>query len=293
MGGFIAALLARAGEQVLVIARPETAELISREGISVSSVRFGDFVARPEAREELRAPIDFVLVATKATALDAALERIRVAPRLVVPLLNGLDHMATLRARFGAGRVAAGSIRIEADRPRPARVIHTSPLLRIDLAADDPVLRDALTELRDSFVRAQIPAEIWASEAQVLWSKLVRLGPLACITSASDRPIGFVRTDPYWRAILEAAIAEMVAVANADGARIDPAVPMAELEVAHPTLSSSMQRDLAAGRTPELDAIPGSVLRAAQRHGLECATVEELVAQIERRAHGEVSARRS
>ena len=42
---------------------------------------------------------------------------------------------------------------------------------------------------------------------------------------------------------------------------------LGELEQAHATLGSSMQRDIAAGRAPELDAIPGSVLRAAARHG--------------------------
>ena len=45
-----------------------------------------------------------------------------------------------------------------------------------------------------------------------------------------------------------------------------------------------MQRDIAAGRTPELDAIPGSVMRAAARHGLSCPTIEQLVAMIARRA---------
>jgi 2-dehydropantoate 2-reductase len=116
-----------------------------------------------------------------------------------------------------------------------------------------------------------------------MWSKLVRLGPLALTTSASERPIGYVRTDPQWRKALQKVIAETVAVANADGARIDPAVPLGELDADHPTLSSSMQRDIAAGRPPELDAIPGAVLRAARKHGLECPTVEELVAQIEQR----------
>ncbi len=45
-----------------------------------------------------------------------------------------------------------------------------------------------------------------------------------------------------------------------------------------------MQRDIAAGRAPELDAIPGAVLRAAARHGLECPTIERLVARIAQRA---------
>jgi ketopantoate reductase len=44
-----------------------------------------------------------------------------------------------------------------------------------------------------------------------------------------------------------------------------------------------MQRDIAAGRPPELDAIPGSVLRAAARHGIECPTIERLVAMIRAR----------
>jgi len=45
-----------------------------------------------------------------------------------------------------------------------------------------------------------------------------------------------------------------------------------------------MQRDIAAGRTPELDAIPGSVLRAASRHGIDCPTIERLVEMIVVRA---------
>jgi 2-dehydropantoate 2-reductase len=45
-----------------------------------------------------------------------------------------------------------------------------------------------------------------------------------------------------------------------------------------------MQRDIAAGRPPELDAIPGSVLRAAARHGIECPTIERLVGMVAARA---------
>src|SRR5205085_4435753 len=114
--------------------------------------------------------------------------------------------------------------------------------------------------------RAEIPVQIGRSEAQILWTKLVRLNALACTTSASDRLLGFIRTDPQWRAALEACIREATAVANAEGAELDPATPLGELEDAHPELGSSMQRDIAAGREPELDAIPGAVVRAAQRH---------------------------
>ena len=67
---------------------------------------------------------------------------------------------------------------------------------------------------------------------------------------------------------------------------------IAELEAAHETLGSSMQRDIAAGRPPELDAIPGSVLRAAARHGIACPTIERLVGMIAARAGIEPPLRR-
>jgi 2-dehydropantoate 2-reductase len=122
-----------------------------------------------------------------------------------------------------------------------------------------------------------------------MWSKLVRLNALACTTSAFDRLLGEIRSTPELRAELVGAIEEGCAVAQAEGAAIasgDPLVParvLGELTAAHATLGSSMQRDIAAGRPPELDAIPGAVLRAAARHGIECPTIERLVGMIRAR----------
>ena len=84
--------------------------------------------------------------------------------------------------------------------------------------------------------------------------------------------------------MLEACVNETAAVAAAQGARINPTAPLADLEQAHADLGSSMQRDIAAGREPELDAIAGAVLRAAARHGLSCPTVARLSGQIAARA---------
>jgi 2-dehydropantoate 2-reductase len=112
----------------------------------------------------------------------------------------------------------------------------------------------------------------------------VRLNALACTTSAVDRPIGFIRTDPEWRPTLVACLEEGAAVGRAEGARSHAADALAELDRAHAELGSSMQRDIAAGREPELDAIPGAVLRAAARHGLACPTIERLYAMVSERA---------
>jgi 2-dehydropantoate 2-reductase len=284
VGGFLAAALSRAGEDVTVVAREPTADTINQTGVSVQSVRIGDFVAQPAAMARLGGKVGTLVVATKATGLHAALERITAEPELVVPLLNGLDHMEVLRERFGEDRVAAGTIRIEADRPAPAVIVQTSPFLRVDLAAAHASLHPRLEAFAATLERAEVPTKVEASEKQILWSKLVRLNALACTTSAIDRQIGFIRSDPEWRAALVACIEEGAAVANADGAEIDPGARLSELDEAHPELGSSMQRDIAAGREPELDAIPGAVLRAGRRLGVDCPTIARLAREIALRA---------
>jgi 2-dehydropantoate 2-reductase len=281
VGGLLAGALDRAGTDVTVVARESTAEVIERDGLRVQSVTFGDFTAHPRAVTRLEEPVDALLVATKAAGLESALERVAVEPGVVLPLLNGLDHIAVLRRRFAAESVLAGSIRVEADRPRPGVVVHTSPFLLVSMASGYPAVEPAMRALADTLSRAEVPVRVSDSEADVMWSKLVRLNALACVTSAYDVLLGEIRSTPRLRADLEGAIEEACAVGRAEGARdIDPARAIAELEAAHDTLGSSMQRDIAAGREPELDAIPGSVLRAGARHGIPCPTIERLVALI-------------
>lgn len=288
VGGFVAAALARSGEAVSVVARDRTAEVINREGVVVQSVLLGDFVVHPRAVGRLEDAVDVLFVAPKATGLAEALERVEVPPGVVVPLLNGLDHMSVLRERFGPDRVAAGVIRIEAARPVLGRIVHTSPTVRVDLASDRAELAERLPPIAEALRRAGIPVQIGASEAQILWSKLTRLSALSATTTAFDRPIGDIRSDPQQRAMLIRCIEEAAAAANADGAVVDPAATLAELDHAHADLGSSMQRDVRAGRAPELDAIQGSVIRAAARHGLECPVMRALAAVIAERAGVEV-----
>lgn len=284
VGGFLAAALARAGEPAVVVARESTAEHLASAGIEVDSRRLGTFSVRPPAVPVLTTPVGALIVATKAVGLETALARIEAAPALVVPLLNGLDHMDTLRTRFGADRVAAGTIRIESDRPAPGRIVQTSPFLRVELATERPEQLPAVERLAAALQRAEIPARVCPSEAQILWSKVARLNALALTTSAADRPAGFIRSDPEWRATLQRCLEEAAVVARADGATVDPVAALAVLDEDHPELGSSMQRDIAAGREPELDAIAGSVLRAGQRHGIDCPTIARLAIQVARRA---------
>ena len=280
----MAGALERSGVDVVVVARETTAAELAARGLSVRSAVLGDFEAHPQISVDLEDDVDALLVTTKASGLREALNRVKTAPPLVVPLLNGVDHLELLRERFGADRVAAGVIRIESDRPRIGTIVQTSPTCRVDLATEQSTLKVQLERLATTLQAAGITVQIGSSEQQVMWSKLARLCPLALTTSASDRSIGFVRSDPRWRSALENAIKETVEIANADAAALDPTATLAELEGAHADLGSSMQRDIAAGREPELDAIAGAVLRAGARHGIRCPTLSWLSERVAKRA---------
>ncbi len=290
VGGLVAGVLVQAGTDVVVLAREPTAQAIAERGLEVRSVMFGEINARVSARARLQENVDVLIVATKAAGLGSALERVEVEPGLVLPLLNGLDHLTVLRERFDPDTVLAGTIRVESDRPEPGVIVHTSQFLLIDMATHSQAALAGMEALAKVLEDAGVPVRVVLpvserSEAQVMWSKLVRLNALACTTSAYDALLGQIRSTPKLRADLVACIEEACAVGQAEGAEdVDPKVALGELELAHDTLGSSMARDIAAGRPPELDAIPGAILRAGARHGLRCPTIERLVVMIAERA---------
>jgi 2-dehydropantoate 2-reductase len=288
VGGLLGALLDQAGVAVTLVAREETVATVARHGILVQSITFNGWRSRPRVVAQLDEEVDVLIVATKATTVHEALDRVRARPRLVLPLLNGLDHMPLLRRRFddpdgGPQRVLAGAIRVETDRPKPGLVVHTSPFLRVDMACEDRRSQPAMRVFEAALNSAGVPTLVLDSEADVMWSKLVRLNALACATSAFDMLLGPILSTPELREELVGALNEGAAVARAEGADVKSAGPLADLERAHPSLGSSMARDITAGREPELDAIAGAVLRAAARHDMRCLTVERLVDLILRR----------
>src|SRR5256714_5197831 len=139
VGGLLGAVLTRAGHPVVYVARPDTVAALNAGGITVHSTQFGDFQVPAEAVPRLAGPVDVCLVAVKATSLDEALSGVpagALGGGLVVPLLNGVDHMTTLRRVYPAEQVVAGAIRIESTRVAPGRIEHTSPFSWIELASD-------------------------------------------------------------------------------------------------------------------------------------------------------------
>jgi 2-dehydropantoate 2-reductase len=286
IGGLLAALLARRGDHVTCLARPATAAHLAEHGLELRSPTLGDAKVTVEAATRLDQPVDVVFVTVKATQLEAAVDAVPpevLGDGLVVPFLNGIDHMAWLRRRYPADQVVAGTIRIESTRVSPGVIEHASSFAVVELAAAEPSRRDQVEALAARLAETGLDITVRDDEAATLWSKLSVLAPIALVTTWTAAPLGEARARHADE--LLAVAREIVTVARADGVDLDEAATLAILERVPDAMRSSMQKDAAAGRPIELDAIGGAVLRGAERAGTEAPVTARLVADLQAR-HG-------
>jgi 2-dehydropantoate 2-reductase len=279
VGSFVGGALARGGADVLLLLRPET---LARHWtrLRVESVLLGDFEADVARAPALDREVDVLWVSVKATQLEAALELAppkRVGEAVVIPLLNGVDHIALLRERYE--HVLAAAITVESERIEPGLVRQKTPFANVGLAPD--LRRD---EIAQELRAAGLGVALAPDEPTVLWEKLAFLAALALTTTAHGAPVGAVQADPEWAARLMHCHDETVAIGLAEGAELDPPkLRRRLLQFRGGEIRTSMQKDFDAGRPLELDAIAGPIVRGGERHGIATATTEELVRLVEAR----------
>ena len=272
IGGLIGGALARAGADVVLIMRPETLAGYSGR-LVVESVVLGDFEVEVPAAAQLDRTVDVLWVAPKAPALESALAlapAAQVGEAIVIPFLNGVDHVALLRKRYA--NVVAGAIRVESERAGIAHIRQLSPFLLVDLAG----AADVAAELEAAGINTRVSGD----EISLLWDKLAVLAPFALATTALAGPLGAVRDDERFLGCQS----EVLAVARAVGADVDGELLRTLMASAPAETRSSMQKDVAAGREPELDAIAGPILRGGSEHGIPVPCTEELAGLVAARA---------
>jgi 2-dehydropantoate 2-reductase len=275
IGGLMAAALKTVGEDVTLIVRAGQARSFP-EHLAVEHPA-GTLRSEALVAERVDAKFDVLWIATKTYQLEEALKSVDVQPGIVVPLLNGTEHLVVLRARFGDHGVVPGTIAVEAERSAAGVFVQRSPV-RLNVAASgEAALRDVFERLRGLGWTCRFIAD----EPTLMWSKLAFLEPFALVTAASGKSVGEVLADPGWKATFQAAIAEACGVAVKEGAEVDAEKGLAAFAAFPATMRASMAKDLAAGRKLELDGIAGPVLRGGMKHGVPTPVTRRLVEMIE------------
>jgi 2-dehydropantoate 2-reductase len=284
VGGLLGALLARRGDEVICLAPPATAAHIAANGLELRSPMLGDAKVEVRAATRLEEPVDACLVTVKATQLERAVEAVppeALGGGLVVPFLNGVDHVAWLRERYPPEQVVAATIAVESTRVAPGVIQHDSPfvIVQVGHGPADPGRVEALAA---RLAEVGLDVTVRDREAFALWTKLCLLAPVALLTTWAGAPIGEARARHPDE--LVALVREATQAALTEGVELDPEAIVKRLQELHASMKSSMLKDAEAGQPLEVDAIGGAVLRAAGRAGIDVPVTSRLVADLRARS---------
>ncbi len=159
------------GDSVTLVVRRETLAQYPKQ-LHLESP-FGNFTVDVAVAAEVPA-VDVLWITVKATQLDSALTALKnpESVRAIVPLLNGIDHLALLRSRYGAGRVIPATIAVETERVGQGHIVHRSPFARLNvLSAGRGVLGNTVDQLQ----KMGFECRFIDDEPTLMWGKLVFL----------------------------------------------------------------------------------------------------------------------
>ena len=280
VGGYFGGRLAQAGEDVTFIARAEHLRAIKTNGLKVESSS-GDFVLYPAKATDNVSEVgetELVILGVKAWQVPEAARAVKplVGPTTtVVPMQNGVDAVPQLVDELGSENVIGGLCRIVSFVVAPAHIRHAGFTPSIIIGELDNQRSDRIVRIEEVFKHAGLDTTI-ATDIQVaLWTKFLFIASFSGVGAVADAPAGVLRSDPKWRGLMLSAMREIYALAHARGVKMPPDSVdkvMAAVDGLPEDTTSSMQRDIAAGKPSELDSQNGAVVRMARESGIEVPT---------------------
>lgn len=268
IGGYFGGRLAESGRDVTFLVRPRRAAQLAKTGLVIKSP-LGDY-HNPSPKlvttQTLDGPYDLILLSCKAYDLADAMDSFAAAVgpnSMILPLLNGMDHLNALDARFGADRVFGGLCQISVALDAEGRILHFNKIH--NLVFGDRA--DSLSQRAESFapdvMGAGFNARMSAAIDQEMWEKWVFIATCAGITCLMRSAIGDVIKAGGGATILSL-FDECAAIAARQGhAPGEPFLSQSRKMLADETstLMASMLRDVENGNRTEGDHILAALLR--------------------------------
>jgi 2-dehydropantoate 2-reductase len=276
VGGYYGGLLAAAGQDVTFIARGDHLQALREKGLQVKSVH-GNFTVSPAKATDHAAeigPVELVIVATKTYHTDEAAQAIKPllgVNTVVISLQNGIDAAERIGSTVGMEHMLGGATWLSAALEAPGRIGQYSQFRRIALGEMDGRITPRAEAIASVLATTPVVIELVSNIKQVLWTKFVFIAAISALGGLTRVTIGEYRHGPEAREVLAEAMAEVAAVAKTSGVSLDPDIvgkTLAFIDASAPDIRPSMQRDLEAGRTSELESLIGVVVRLGQELGV-------------------------
>jgi 2-dehydropantoate 2-reductase len=298
IGGYIGGRLHQSGADVTFLVRPARREALSKDGLVIKSPK-GDVTQKVKTvlKGDEGGPYDIVLLTNKAYDLDSAIDAIApaVGPNTaIVPLLNGMNHLDRLDARFGAGRVVGGVARIGVALSPQGEVLHTSPFAMFSFGergAAPP--RAALVELAAALKKSGIDGGVHDNVVQDLWDKWVFLCTLAALCCLMRGTSGDILAADEGAAVVAETLEECRQVAVAAGhAPSEKGLAFARQSLTQKgsLFAASMLHDLEKGAMVEADHVVGDMIARGRKNGVATPNLRLAYAHLQvylaRRARG-------
>ena len=275
VGGYLGGMLARGGHDVSLIARGAHLAAIRERGLRM--VRDNEeFTIRCAATDNPAdvGPVDLALLTTKTYQNAAAVPA--MAPMVgqgttVLCLQNGIDSYLTPAEAFGADRVMAGAVYIEAGRDGPGVARQAGDVVRVVFGEPDGSLSERGRAIAEAFNASSVPAELTEDIRTGLWSKFLFIATMAGVTSMARATLAELMPRPEWREVVVGCLREIEAAGRANGVNFpldihDTTLSYIEDNLAD--LQASMHTDVMTGRPLELEALNGAVVRASRAGGV-------------------------
>jgi 2-dehydropantoate 2-reductase len=300
VGGYFGGRLAKAGVEVVFIARGEHLRAIRERGLRVDSLE-GDFLVSPVRAAENPSqvgPVDAVILGVKAWQVPEiadSLKPLMGVDSCVLPLQNGVEAPAQLAAALGANHVIGGLCYVVSFVVGPGHIKHAAMKPSVTFGELDGSRTERAERLLKAFSDAGIAAAIVADIHAAMWEKFLFIASLSGVGSVTRTPVGTSRALPETRRLFELCAQEIAAVAAARGIKLtvdSVASTMGKIDNLPGESTASMQRDIMAGLPSELSAQNGAVVRLGREAGVPTPVNEFIYGSLlpqERHARGELS----
>lgn len=295
VGGYLGGALAKARDNVYFVARGGRKEAILEHGLHVDSDHLGSFTVHPaavgEGAEQL-GQMDVIFICVKNYSLEAVCQQIRDMVKedtVVVTVMNGIDPAQRAREYLGKGIVLDSMIYVVAGSRPDYSVTQSGDYCDIYIGKQNADLRErnamevVAQVLKDTSVDCHIEEDIQA----ILWKKYILNCAFNIVTAYYSTTTGGFRKEPRMQEELQQLLAEGCSVARRLGVAISD-----NLEEEHfhhfmceqsDSATSSLRRDMDAGRPNELETFSGYLLRQAEQVGMELPVSRRFYEELRRR----------